>query len=371
MAKLLYSAKTPDGKASQGYVDAGSAREARDKLAASGLQDIVLHQEVGIASQNGALTAGLDPVALAQLAQFQLRLRAAPGLKTVMGEIARRGAIWIGADLLLVAYGVVTGRMLPIVVALTLLAFPFVRAAWMHRHADRYQELIKAFALGQWQRVIELAAMLREAAAKSQQLAFDLDVRLAAIRARNGDLAGAARDLEPWRAKLAASLGLFEARVASVHSAAGDREGYVRLMGQSYEASRHEAPRALDYALAHARYGDAAQAQWLLAQIDAALLPPQGKAFLLWTRGLVALRHGQGDALDLLAQATAEFLQRCAMPAAWTALAYCTCDHAIALSQAGRKEDAKRQMAHVWPIVAANADKPLMRLLQTEGLAAA
>jgi hypothetical protein len=371
MAKLLYSARTADGKASQGFVEADSARQARDKLAASGLRDIVLHQEVGIASQGGALAAGLDPVALAQLAQFQLRLRAAPGLKTVMAEIARRGAPWICGDLLLLAYGLWTGRMLPIVVALTLLAFPFVRAAWMHRHADRYQELLKAFALGQWERVTELATMLRSAAVKSQQLAFDLDVRLAAIRARRGDLAGAARELEPWRAKLAASLGLFEARLASVHSAAGDREGFVRLMGQSYEASRHEPARTLDYALAHARYGDTAQAESLLAQLDASLLPPQGKGFLLWTRGLVALRHGGGDAPDLLGQATAEFLQRSAMPAAWTALAYCTCDHAIALSQAGRKEDAKRQMAHVWPIVAANADKPLMRLLQTEGLAAA
>jgi hypothetical protein len=371
MARLLYSAKTADGKSSKGFVDAGSAREARDKLAAAGLTDIVLHQEVGIAQQSVAATAGLDAADLARLAQFQLRLRSAPGLKTVLGEVARRGALWMGVDALILAYGLWTGRLLAVAVALALIVYPFARAIWAHRHADRYQDLLKAFALGRWAQVAELAAKLRSAPTKSALLPFDLDIRLAAIRARQGELAAALRDLEPWRAKLAPNRGLLEARLASVHSAAGDREGFVKLMGLAYEASGHEPSRALDYALAHARYGDAAQAASLLTQIDASLLPPQANAFLLWTRGLIALRQGGADSLDLLGQATTAFLQQSGKPAGWTALAFCACDHAIALSHAGRKDEARRQAAQVWPIVSAHADKPMLRLLQNEGLAPA
>jgi len=309
------------------------------------------------------MTAGLDATALAELAQFQMRLRSAPGLKTVLTEVARRSIVWLAVDGLLLAYGLWSGRALVVGVALALLLYPFARAAWLHRHADRYQDLVKAFALGDWPRVAALASKLRATGAEVPNLAFDLDVRLASIRARKGDLPGALRDLAPWREKLAASRGLFEARLASVHSAAGDRAGFVRLMGQGYEASGREPARSLDYALAHARYGDAAQAEALLAALDAALLPPQANGFLLWTRGLVALRRGGSDALDLLGQATAEFLQRAANPAVWTALAFCACDHAIALAQAGRKEEARRQLGQVWPIVSAHADKPLLGLL--------
>jgi len=369
MAKVLYSGKTPDGKPTQGFVDAGSAHEARDKLQASGLADIVLHQEVGIAnvSQQGGDLSGLDATALAQLAQLRLRLRAAPGLGTIMKEVARRTAVWSAVDAALLLYGLASGRPVLAVIAACLLAYPFARATWAHRHADRYQELVKSFALGQWPRVAELAAKLRTVKAKTAQLPFDLDIRLAAIRARQGDLAGALQSVEPWRAKLAGSKGLFQARLASIHSAAGDREGFVRLMAESYEASGGEAPRALDLALAHARFGDVVQARALLDGLDVSLLPPQGNSFLLWARGLVAMRQGGADAAELLGQATAEFLRR-ATPASWTALAFCTCDHAIALSNAGRKDDARRELAHVWPIISAHADKPLLRLLQADGL---
>jgi hypothetical protein len=369
MAKVLYSGKTADGKPSQGFVDAGSAREARDKLRAQGLADIVLHQEVGVANvsqQNGDLS-GLDAAALAQLAQLRLRLRAAPGLGTVMKEVARRAAVWTAIDVALLLYGLGSGRPELAVIAACLLAYPFARAMWAHRHADRYQELVKSFALGQWTRVAELAAKLRAAKAKTVQLPFDLDIRLAAIRARQGDLAGALQSVEPWRTRLAGSKGLFQARVASIHSAAGDREGFVRMMAESHEASGGEAPRALDLALAQARFGDVAQARALLDALDVSLLPPQGKSFLLWTQGLIAMRSGVADAPDLLGQATAEFLKR-ATPAGWTALAFCACDHAVALSNAGRKDEARRELAHVWPIVSAHADTPLMQLLQAEGL---
>src|SRR5258708_4987812 len=145
MANLLYSATTADGKPREGFVEAASAREAREKLAAAGLTDIVLHQEIGIAQQGAATIAGLDPADLTRLAQFQLRLRAAPGLATVMKEVARRSAVWLVVDAALVAYGLWTERTLLAVVAALLFAFPFGRTAWLHRSADRYQELLKAF----------------------------------------------------------------------------------------------------------------------------------------------------------------------------------------------------------------------------------
>ena len=34
----------------------------------------------------------------------------------------------------------------------------------------------------------------------------------------------------------------------------------------------------------------------------------------------------------------------------------------------GRKDEARQELAQVWPIVRAHGDAPLLRLLQTEGL---
>lgn len=368
MPHLLYSARDAAGKPVEGFVEADTVQQAREQLLARGCTDVVLHQDAAV-SQDPKQLEGLTPTQAQQLARVKLAAMRRPGLAPVLAEIARTNRWWLVLDIGLVAWGVVTADPWTLAAGILLAAWPFAVAAWQFRHGGRYLQLLKAFAIGDWERVRLLAAKLRAVSPKSAQLDFDLDVRLAAIQARQGQIATALAGLERWRAPLANSKGLYETRVASIHSAAGNREAFVRLMGEAYELAGRDPARTTDYALAQARFGDAGIAQQLLSGLDATLLPPHAHGFVLWARGLVQLRLAQPGAADQLGRAVAEFLKLSPQPAAWTALAFCTCDHARALARAGRASEARRELAQVWPIVAAHADQPLLTQLATDGLA--
>jgi hypothetical protein len=150
--------------------------------------------------------------------------------------------------------------------------------------------------------------------------------------------------------------------------AAGDAEGFVRLMGQAYERSGHDPSRGLDYVLAQARFGDADQAQALLDGIDTSLLPPVAKGFLHWAHGLLLARRGDAQAVQPLGQAVAELLQMANQPAIWSVLAICSADHALALARNGDQERARQQVAKVWPVLRAHANPALLQALQAQGL---
>lgn len=366
MAQLLYSAKDGQGKPVQGFVEAVTTLEARQQLQTQGLTDVVLHQDTTVSTDPRSL-AGLGPEQLRELARLSIATMQRPGLAPLLKHVAASNRWWIAFDLGLVAWGIATSNRWLMAGGAVLALLPFALAAWQSRHGDRYNALLKAFALGDWKHVRTLAQQLREVSRGVQNMEFDLDLRLAAVRARAGQLREALADVEPWRARVATP-GTFENRIAAIHAAAGDRAGFVRLMAESHAKAPQEPARALDHALAQARFGDVEIADRLLREIDATLLPPHAQAFVAWTRGLVQLRQQQAGALDQLGQAVAEFLKLAAQPAAWPALAFSTCDHAIALAMAGRKDEARQELAQVWPIVRAHGDTPLLRLLQTEGL---
>ena len=368
MAKLLYSARKADGQSTSGFVQATSACDARDRLTRAGLTEIVLHQEAAIGAEESQL-AGLSAAATRQLAQFRLRLLRNPGLATVLKEVARRAAFWLVVDGVMFAWGLLSGRPLVMGVAVALMAYPLLATIWGLRHADRYQQLVKAYALGRWAHVEALIDKLGPARKRSLQLDFDLDVRRACMRARKGELAEALSSLESWRSRLANNRGLYEGRAAAVCASGEDRPGFLRLMGEAHAASGGEPARALDCALAQARFGDVQQDEGMLASVDTALLPPHAKGFVLWTRGVLALRKGEAEAEPLLAQATAEFLSRSDQPAVWTSLAFCACDHAIALHRLGRYDPARLTLSSVLPILRAHADKPLLEMLNNDVLA--
>jgi hypothetical protein len=367
MAKILYSATTAEGAKTEGFVDAMSAASARDDLLRQGLRDVVLHQEPAI-PQNASDLTGLDAAELRALAQFKLRALRSPGLGTVLREVARRQRWWLLMDAVLVTAGLMTGRMVWLLAGLAGAAFPFAVTLWRWRHAGRYQQLLKACALGDSAAVRRLVPLLREVGQASPMMGFDLDIRLASVEAQEGRLAEALASLEPWRARLAEQRGLYECRLAAVALAGGDSEAFVRLMGEAAALAAGDPARTLDHALAQARFGDVQQAAALLDGIDTSLLPPHATGFEQWARGLVQLRQGHADGLATLGGAVADFLRRAEQPAVWLPLAFCACDHAVALNMAGQSARARRQVADIWPVLSAHAPRPLLRVLEGDGL---
>lgn len=369
MPNFLYSAINAHSQPVQGFIEAPGSRQAMDALRARGLTSVALHQEAAIATSSSELH-GLSQAQLSELARLRLTAMRKPGLPQVLLEVARLHRFWLLADAALFAYAVHTGSRQMLWGACLAAVFPFVWGAWQFRHGDRYLQLVKSYSIGDWSRVQQLAAKLQQRSESLPSMAFDLAVRLACIKARQGALEEAVRSLQDWRLRpeLLASPGMFECRLASVYAAAGDRQSFVRLMGESFEVSAHDPSRTMDYALALARFGDVHEAERQLAQVETELLPPHASGFIGWTKGLIALRRGQSDASILLGAAVAEFLKLSTQPAVWTALAFCTCDHAISLKLTGQQDKAINELAQVWPIVKAHADKALLKLLKADGL---
>lgn len=369
MGHLLYSARDRHGKPVEGFVEAASAHAAREQLAGGGMTEIVLHQDPALGGTDARYLEGLNPRQQRELARVSLSAMRSPGLLGTLRDVAYVNRWWLLIDLAVLAWGIVSGSRWLVLTGAVLLAWPFAVALWTWRHSGRYNALLRAFAVGDWPRVRALANRLRVMSGKVENLGFDLDLRVATIAARDGRLHEALTMVERWREPLAGNPGLFEQRVAPLYYAGGNRQGYLRGMAEAHAAAPGEASRAMDLALAHARFGAAAEARRLLDAIDLSLLPSFGQGFVLWTEGLVRLRQQQPGALEKLSEAVAAFLALAANPVVWTALAFCTCDHAVALALAGRKGQARRELADVWPILQAHGDRALLRMLEADGLA--
>lgn len=369
MGQLLYSAKDRLGKPVQGFVEAASIRAAREQLANGGMSEIVLHQDPALGGTDSRHLEGLNPHQLRELARVSIAAMRRPGLVSTLRDVAWLNRWWLAVDLALVAWGVYSGSFWLTLIGVLLVAWPFALSLWTYRHSGRYNALLRAFAVGDWPRVRRLAELLRPFSPRIEHMGFDLDLRVAWIAARDGRLQEALAMVERWREPLATSPGLFEQRIASLYYAGGSRQGFVRTMAEAHAAAPDEPSRTMDLALAHARFGDAAEAQRLLDSVDRALLPAFGAGFVAWTEGLIRLRRQEPGALERLGEAVSTFLASAANPVFWTGLAFCTCDHAVALTMAGHKDQARRELAQVWPILQAHGDRALLRMLESDGLA--
>jgi hypothetical protein len=367
MAKLLYSAIGADGQSADGFVDAASVQEARRQLEAQGLRDVVLYNAPGFAL-DAAEAPGLNDADLRALARLHLAAMREPGLWPALASLARQLRVWLGLCAAVAVLGAWRGGMLwPAGAALAAVA-PFAVLLWRWRHVGRYNELLRAFAIGRWSEVRRLAKLLARRRGNSVSMAFEFALRQAYADVFERSLEQALERVAPWRERLAGQPGLFEMRTAMLYHAAGDWAAFVHLHDQALALLPGDPSRTVDLALAHARHGDADRAAELMAAVDRSLLPPWGAGFVHWVNGLVQLRRQEPGAAGTLGLAVAEFLKLQSQPAVWTALAFAATDHALALKTANRADEARRALNPVWPIVKAHAHPALLRLLHTEGL---
>lgn len=293
---------------------------------------------------------------------------ATPGRARVLQDQARKTAPWLAADAALVAFGLLRGGPAWVAAGVLAAAVPLGWSAWQYTEADRYQRLLRQFALGEWETVRALARELRRHATNRPELLFDLDVRLAGIHGRDHGVDEALERLEPWRERLARKPGALEAGQAAVSLMGNDTAGHVAALERALAADPGSPWRRVELTLAHARFGDAGRADQLLGPLADARLPRHADAPLQWARGLVQLRLQRREALVTLGDAVNRLCALRDRPAAWIHLACCVCDHAVPLSQAGLHELARERIDAVWPVLQVHAPRPLLRLLEAEGL---
>ena len=362
MPNILYKARNADGAEVTGYIDAATAQEAVAKLKESGFADIELHDSPGSASTRNR-PSPLDAAQAARMAAFELQVRSRPGLGIVLAEVARRGRWLVLAAAGLVVAGLVSRVTWPVLAGGMMLAVIFGIPAWNHRYSRWFRRLLEALALGEWD---EARRMLDRFSRKrhSDTLMTQIPFYDAQIRVRQGEpLDRVLARLEAVRASLPPDQ--FPARAASLHSAVKDYDGFLTCMRQAWELSPDDPSRRVDYALAHARLGDLALAQELLAGVDMEALQVHGRPFVWWARGVVELRNDKPSAQATLMQGVEGFL-RIASPVAWSPLALCTGACALAMVRNGDRTGARVMIGRVWPILKVHADTRLRGEIESE-----
>lgn len=288
------------------------------------------------------------------------RIRAATqrsgfGLWQVWRQVLHGARWWLALALLMAAYGLWTRSGFLAILGIAMLGLPFVLSGLSYRHAARYEAFLRAAAFGRREEMARLAQLLGRAVA-DPAMRFDLAMREAEFTAREQGIEAARAQVEPFREALDQRVpGLFPARAALLHLAAGDAAGFVRGMREAWEASGHDASRALDAALAEARCGDADKARELFAGIDATCLPAMTASFHAWVQALLA-EHAGEDGREAFARALAGFSEHARLSAVWPALATCTCDYALALARHGETADGRALVEAVWPVARIHLD---------------
>jgi predicted Zn-dependent protease len=245
--------------------------------------------------------------------------------------------------------------------------------AWLVRTAlrrgDAYNDLLRAQARGDADRAAALIARMRAdpSLAGNEQLQVDLRFRSAGLRARAGELDSALAEVEPLRAAPLLGNGLFDSRIASLHYQAGDIEGYLAAMARAFDASGQAQLQRLDLAFAHARLGDAQRAQELLDGLERRDLSALHQPIALAADGVLLQRRGDAAAgLAKLAEAVAGFEKFAANPAVWPFQGILRGLLALALAQAGRRDEARQVLGGWEDVVRTSLDAERRRLLESE-----
>lgn len=242
------------------------------------------------------------------------------------------------------AYGVWSGKPAWTIGAAAFLVFWL----WMIQRglarAERYNDLLRAYARGDWDTSRRLMAALRADAslAGHEQLQADLQFRSAALRGLAGDVAGALREVEPLRTSPHGANGMFASRVGSIHYLAGDMPAFLASCEQAWEASGRAQLQQLDLAFVMARVGDPARARELLAGVERRNLSALHQPIATAVDGLLAQREGNDTlAVEKLTDGVTGLGAFGANPAVWPILGILIGHQALALARTGQRETAR------------------------------
>ena len=306
LKKILYSAKSDSGVDTTGFVEAAANKDALQLLKDQGFSDIVLHDDAVVVHQRSDLE-GLSEQAIAKIAAFEIKARRHISLSACLLESITRNWLVVIAGFGVLVAGYLKSSVVISLAGLVIMGIIPLLTAWNYKSVTGYNNLLNAFAVGDWTRARHYITQLR-ARAKTADVLLELDVREAGILASEGDLDTALDLMEKWRQECdESSAGNFEARIAPVYHAAGDYTSFVESMRQAFLKSDSSSMLLLDLAIAEARLGDISKAEELLDRVETEELPSYASPFLDWVNGLIALKHGSPQASSLLAMAVEGF----------------------------------------------------------------
>lgn len=233
-----------------------------------------------------------------------------------------------------------------------------------------YGRVLAADALGRPDVVRDTIAQMSRTVAElgKTTIAWDLAVREAKTRVLEGRLDEALAELECWRPATAAAQ--FAARASGLCLAAHDVERARRLSDEACAAAGpDDVPYRLDRALLEARLGSAERSRALLDELGAAVDTSAYRGTAAFVQGILAWRDGRADAVRLLLEGTAHFLDKAETGfAAWSLLAIGCGWLARALAATGRRDDAQALVDATRPVLLQPHNLELVADLVRDGL---
>lgn len=357
--KILYSCTDANNNLKNGYVDAESTTDALNKLTAAGFSNVELHNETTLAENRQDLV-GLNEKELARMATLEIKARSGSSAFAVFVESCRNNVGVIVAGLLFTGFGFFSKDNVSIFVGVLLLLYVPVAVWWNRKEYRLYNNILVNFARGEWNKTRKLIKKMKKSM-PHPSLAFDLDARNAYIEAINGNIDQAIKIISKWQIRLNNEKpGMYESRLSSIHYANKDYQRSLEYIREARTKCPESDIYTLDLALAEARFGSVENAKKLLNEINTQELPVYGIPFLNWTKGIVALKTGESDAINLLTAAQMNYSAQKNNPVVWPSMALCTGYLALSLQKNGRNNEAAALITPFMPILKVHADDMLL-----------
>jgi hypothetical protein len=365
MRKYLYEAKSADGAAKSGYVEAATVAAARARLAEQGLAHAVVLDDDLIASlreswEDSGHRADKD-------ADLLTRYKPQPWRMVVLG--LRKNWVMNLIFAGLIFWLVSSGYALPALALAVLAALLALYPGWI---SWQQNELHRQFWLGNWDASERIARRLRNhwLVRKAWPAHLEFDSRIASAMVKKGDFAGAMKLMAAWEGSDKVPEAAVRTKIGHLHFLARDWPASLAEMERSLVLSNHSDGMKIDVAQSLARMGhDDDRAKTLLDEVDTTGMGPLALAFYGWGRGVLAMNRGENEAaLGHLAGAVAEMQKMGENPVLWGAIAVATGYLALAMARTGRREAAVAMLAPVKAMVAGHAEDRLRDGLRAEGL---
>lgn len=363
MSKILYSAVDRRGRSTNGYIDAATNEAALKQLTDAGYSSIQFHDDASASFPRDWLSHANDKD-LEASASFEIRARQTSGFGDFMlgvfqanrwSTLAGLGlAVWgsMQASILWITIGAVCGLTMPLV------------SAWNYRAVKRFDDMLIAFAEGDWKKTRKLIASLR-AHDPGDAWQFELEIRDAIANAENTPLETTIAGLKGWIEKLEGiSPGLYALRVASVYAHYGRHDCVLELMREAYRKSPRSPVMTLDLALAEIRFGEAGRAEQLVESMGTETMPTNAAPFLDWVLALIRQGRGEADAGGYFRRAIAGMIDLGAGATYLQSLAMCVADYAVyCLDSGSMSEQVDEMLVTVWPVIRAHGEESMVEKL--------
>jgi hypothetical protein len=368
MTPYVVTATDANGRRDTFAREAASIEHLRMQLEAKGYTDIEFVDDELSARLRAQRPDDVRPRSQADY-KFEAKLRHGATLGQLWLQTLRKALLPFVLMGGVAIYGLVSGKWWWTLGAVAFLGFWLWSIKRGLARAERYNDLLRACARGDWNGARRFIAELRAdpALAANDQLQVDLSFRSAQLRSVGGDLAGALADVAPLRASPHTALGMYECRVGSIHYVAGDTDGFLGALEQGYEKSGRAQLQQLDLAFAMARLGQPARARTLLDGVERRNLSALHQPIATATDGLIAMAEDDdARAAEKLTEGVAGFSAFAANPATWPIFGMLLGHQALALARVGQRQAARAVLPDWREVVDTSVDPATRDALRRE-----